>query len=81
MAAPVVTKDGANDAIAFRGRLEPGAAVSGRYWVAGAWSGSGIRDLLGYLAEEEVRARATATVGKFTFTKTSRPERVEGEAY
>ena len=61
-------------------RLEPGRAVEGRYWVAGAWSGSGIPDLLGYLGELDAEARASVKVGNYRFARTPDPQRVEGEA-
>ena len=78
---PLVTRGEKNETIVFHGRLQPGLAFSGRYWLAGAWSGSGIRDLLGYLAAEGDRARSGVTVGGYRFSKTPNPERVEGEAF
>ena len=44
---PVATKDDVNECVVFRERLDPGAAVSGRYRVAAAWSGTGIRTCCG----------------------------------
>jgi hypothetical protein len=79
-ADPVETKDDRNECVIFRRRLEPGAAVSGHYWLAGAWSGSGIRDLLAYLKEEEKRARVSLQASEYRLVKTPLPERVEGEA-
>jgi hypothetical protein len=75
---PLVTKGEKNDVIVFGRKLQAGQAVTGRYQVAGAWSGSGVGDLLGYLRGLPVRKRVT--VGGYQFTKTPRPERVEGEA-
>jgi len=60
-------------------RLTPGRAVEGKYWVAGAWSGSGIQDLLGHLAGIEREARLQVEVNAFHHTHTPRPDRVEGE--
>jgi hypothetical protein len=79
-AAVLATGKDANEVVVFNEKLRPGVAVSGRYWVAGAWSGSGAGDLLRYLAAEEGRARATVKIGALRFTKTPKPERVEGEA-
>jgi hypothetical protein len=79
-AAPVTTKEGGNECIAFRQHLAPGQAVRGHYRVAGAWNASGIGNLLGYLAEEDARTRPVVRVGGFRFTKTPKPERIEGES-
>lgn len=79
-AAPLATREGTNECVIFNGRLAPGRTVSGRYQVAAAWSGSGIADLLGYLAGVEPAARATVTVSGFRFARTPNPQRVEGEA-
>jgi hypothetical protein len=77
----LTTPEGPNDSIVFRTRLEPGQAVSGRYWVAAAWSGSGIRDLLGHLAGVERQARAVVSVDSYKHAGTPAPERLEGEAF
>jgi len=77
---PLETKDDGNECIVFRQRLEPGHAVEGRYWLAGAWSGSGIKNLLGRLTAIGNQARASVTMGKYRFTRTPNPQRVEGEA-
>ena len=77
---PLATKDDGNECVVFRQRLEPGHAAEGRYWVAGAWSGSGIKDLLGHVAGIGDRARASVTTGKYVFTRTPTPRKVEGEA-
>ena len=79
-AAPLATREDANECVVFRGKLGPGTAVSGRYWVAAAWSGSGVKDLLPHLAAVEKEARAAVAVGKYKFTRTPAPQRVEGEA-
>jgi hypothetical protein len=79
-AEPVATKDDSNECVIFRRRLGPAASVAGHYWLAGVWSGSGIRDLTGYLEEEEKRARVRLQVGGYRYVKTPLPERVEGEA-
>jgi len=76
----LTTKDDANECIVFRRRLEPGRAIEGRYWLAGAWSGSGIKDLPGYLRGVDAEARAAVKVGNYRFTATPNPQRVEGEA-
>jgi hypothetical protein len=77
---PLTTKDDKNECIVFRARLEPGRSVSGRYWVAGAWSGSGIATLLPHLAETEKKARATVAIGSFRHAATPTPKRLEGES-
>jgi len=77
---PLATREERNECVVFHARLEPGKAVEGRYQVAGAWSGSGIPDLLGYLRELEPKARAEVEVGKFRFTPTPVPQKVEGES-
>jgi hypothetical protein len=76
----LMTKDGGNECIVFRQRLEPGHAAEGRYWLAAAWSGAGIKDLLAHVAAIEKQARASVTVGKYRFTRTPNPQRIEGEA-
>ncbi len=78
---PLATKDDRNECVVFRARLEPGHAVAGRYWLAAAWSGAGIADLLGEMRAIEPQARATVLVGKFHYTRTPNPQRIEGEAY
>ncbi|HWQ52941.1 MAG TPA: DUF4861 family protein [Bryobacteraceae bacterium] len=78
--APLATKEDSNEAIAFRLKLEPGRAVSGRYWVAAAWSGSGIKDLLPHLVAVEKEARATVRVTNYRLVRTPAPQRVDGEA-
>jgi len=77
---PLVTKDGRNECIVFRQRLEPGHATQGHYWMAGAWGRSGIDDLPAYLREIDREARASVTLGDYRFARTPFPERVEGEA-
>ncbi len=77
----LTTKDANNDVAIFRMRLEPGHAVTGRYWMAAAWSGSGIHDLLGHLSEIEREARASVVIRNFSHTRTPIPDRLEGEAY
>ena len=77
---PVETGEGANECIVFHQKLAPGQAVSGRYWVAAAWAGSGFPDLLGRLDAVEREARASVTVGNFQIVRTPAPQRVEGEA-
>ena len=78
---PLATKDDKNENVVFRQRLAPGKAATGRYWVAGACSGSGIGDLLAYLRSEEPKAKSQVRVSGFRVSKTPMPERVEGEAY
>ena len=77
---PIATKDDRNAAVVFRARLMPGHAVAGTYWLAAAWSGSGIQDLLGHLAAIEGEARARVQVGSFHHTHTPHPDRLEGES-
>lgn len=75
------TPEGPNDSIVFQTRLTPGHAVSGRYQVAAAWSGSGDEDLLGHLAGIEQKARATVVVDSYEHAATPAPGRLEGEAF
>lgn len=75
------TPEGLNESIVFRTRLEPGHAVTGRYWVAAAWSGSGIHDLLGHLAGIERQARSVVVVDSYKHAVTPAPQRLEGEAF
>ncbi|HEY3839860.1 MAG TPA: DUF4861 family protein [Bryobacteraceae bacterium] len=79
--APLLTKGESNQIIVFHRKLQPGQGVTGRYWVAGAWSGSGIRDLPSYLAAEQIRAQSAVKVADYRFAKTPKPQRVEGEAF
>ena len=69
-----------NQAIVFDGKLRASTPVSGRYHVAGAWSGTGVGDLLSYLKAEDERARAKVKIGATRIVKTPMPGRVEGEA-
>jgi len=78
---PVNTPEAPSEGVVFKTRLEPGHAVGGRYWVAAAWSGSGIQDLLGHLASVERQARAAVVISGYQHAKTPAPERLEGEAY
>lgn len=75
------TPEGLNESIVFRTRLEPGHAVSGRYWIAATWSGSGIHDLLGHLAGIERQARTAVVVDGYKHAATPAPKRLEGEAF
>jgi hypothetical protein len=80
-ADPLATKEDKNECVVFRQHLEPGRAVTGRYWLAAAWSGGGIKDLLGHLAAVERQARATVRVSGFKHSLTPAPQRLEGEAH
>lgn len=80
-AGTLKTRDGNNLAVFFRDRLKPGHAVSGHYWVAADWSGSGIQDLLEHLRQVGSQARASVTVGGYSHSTTPEPSRLEGEAY
>jgi hypothetical protein len=75
------TKDGNNDVAIFRDRLAPGHAVTGHYWLAADWSGSGIQNLLGHLEKVEQKTRASIVVGNYRHSSTPEPKRLEGEAY
>jgi hypothetical protein len=79
-ARPIATRDARNEVVLFRQALGPGRAVEGRYWVAAAWSGSGIRDLLPHLARVEQQARAAVRVENLRLARTPYPERITGEA-
>ncbi len=78
---PLATKEDRNAAIVFAQRLAAGRAVEGRYAVAAAWSGSGVRDLFAHLDEVEDQARTSLKISNYRFTPTPAPSRVEGEAY
>ncbi|HEY0307555.1 MAG TPA: DUF4861 family protein [Acidobacteriaceae bacterium] len=74
------TKNDANEAVIFSERLEPGKAVTGHYWVAASWSGSGIEDLLHHLKEIQGKTRSSLVVDGLKHERTPAPERLEGEA-
>lgn len=80
-AGTLKTHEADNSIAIFKTRLEPGHAVTGHYWMAADWSGSGIHDLLGHLAEVEQQAHASVTIGGYKHESTPMPERLEGEAY
>lgn len=80
-AGQVKTPDGDNDTIVFHSRLQPGHAVEGSFWVAAAWSGSGIQDLLGHLRRIEQESESPLVIGNFVHSVTPAPQRLKGEAY
>lgn len=80
-APPIATKDGANEVVLFRRQLAPGQLVEGQYWLAAAWSGTGIRDLLSHLTHVEQQARAAVRIEHLRLARTPWPERIEGEAH
>lgn len=80
-APPVQTREDRNECVVFRRKLAPGRAAGGVYWLAAAWSGSGIPDLMTHLKGVEPEARARVTVSGFQHARTPLPQRVEGEAY
>lgn len=80
-AGTIKTPDGNNDVVIFRTALKPGQAVTGHYWVAAAWSGSGIHDLLGHLSNQARLARENVVISNFSHVSTPTPGRLEGEAY
>lgn len=80
-APPMATKEAANEVVLFRQALAPGRLVEGRYWLAAAWRGTGIRDLLPHLRRVEPQARAAVRIEALRLARTPWPERVEGEAH
>jgi hypothetical protein len=81
LAPPLVTKDDRNECVVFRTQLAPGRAATGRYALAAAWSGTGIRDLIPHLAALDPQARAAVTIQNLRHARTPTPQRLEGEAY
>lgn len=75
------TPDGENDTVVFHSRLTAGHAVEGTFWVAAAWSGSGIQNPLQHLRVIEQQTRDALVVGNFAHSVTPAPQRLEGEAY
>lgn len=80
-APALVTTEASNDIVVFRDRLTPGRAVEGRYWLAAAWSGSGVGDLLPHLRRAEQKARAHVRVADLQHARTPKPDLIEGEAH
>jgi hypothetical protein len=80
-ASTLATKEASNDIVIFRSRLAPGRAVEGRYQMAAAWSGSGVRDLLPSLRRVEQQARATVRITNLQNARTPNPGLIEGEAH
>jgi len=78
---PITTPDGKNEVAIFNKTLSCGQTVREDYAVAAAWNGSGVADLLGYLAGMKGRVNATVVVSGERLEQTPQPERVEGEAY
>ncbi|HZY62656.1 MAG TPA: DUF4861 family protein [Edaphobacter sp.] len=75
------TQDDDNSIAVFGTQLKPGHAVSGHYWLAADWSGSGIHDLLGHLHEVQRQTQAHVVIDNFKHDRTPKPARLEGEAY
>ena len=75
------TPDGENDTAIFHSRLEAGHAVSGRYWLAAAWQGSGIEDPLEHLRQLKASVGREAGVSNYRHSVTPMPKRLDGEAY
>lgn len=79
--SPIVTPEGKNEVAIFKKALSGGQAIEEDYAVAAAWSGSGIPDLLRYLAGLQPRVNARVVVSGERLERTPQPERIEGEAY
>lgn len=77
----VRTPDGGNDVILFHSRLQPGHAVEGTFWVAAAWSGSGIQNPLQHLRLVERQTHNDLAISGLAHSVTPTPQRLEGEAY
>ena len=77
----LATPDGDNEIILFHKRLTTAQAVEGTFWVAAAWSGSGIPDLLRHLSLVEAEAKSPLVIGAFAHSVTPAPQRLKGEAY
>jgi hypothetical protein len=76
----VRTADGSNRAVIAHQKLHPGHAVEQVYAVAGAWSGSGIKNLAESLKLLSVKFEQRAETGELTFLRTPHPEKVDAEA-
>ncbi len=75
------TPDSDNDTVVFHDRLGNGHAVEGTFWVAAAWSGTGIQNLLEYLRSIQQQTASRVVVGSYTHSVTPAPQRLQGEAY
>lgn len=76
----VRTADGSNHAVAARDKLRPGHAVEQVYAVAGAWSGSGIKNVSESLKQLQNKFQERVETGGLTFSRTPHPEKVDAEA-
>ncbi|HET7213867.1 MAG TPA: DUF4861 family protein [Terriglobia bacterium] len=79
--SPITTPEGKNKAAVFKKTVSAGQAIEEDYAVAAAWSGSGIPDLLHYLAGLQPRVNARVVVSGERLEQTPQPQRIEGEAY
>jgi hypothetical protein len=80
-ASGLQTPEGSNRVVIFNQPLEPGQAVSGSFAAAAAWSPSGIRDPVQYLADEQRQVEARVEVDDERLEKNPQPQRITGEAY
>jgi hypothetical protein len=78
--AQVRTQDGPNHGIAATRTLKAGESRTLEYAVAGAWSGSGIRDLRGYLVRVGKEVAGQIVLSGLKFETTPNPEKVDAEA-
>ena len=78
---PITTPEGKNEVAVFKKTLSAGQAIEEDYAVAAAWSGSGIPDLLHYLAGLQPRVNARVVISDERLEQTPQPQRIEGEAY
>jgi hypothetical protein len=76
----VPTADGSNQAVAARDKLRPGHAVKQVYAVAGAWGGSGIKNVSESLKQLQTKFQEHVETGELTFSRTPHPEKVDAEA-
>lgn len=73
--------DGDNEIVLFHNRLTKTHVVEGTFWVAAAWSGSGIPDPLRHLRLLGAETESPLVIRMFAHSVTPAPQRLEGEAY
>jgi hypothetical protein len=73
------TPDGSNRAVLGNATLEPGRTAELIYAAAGAWSGSGIKNLGESLKQFRGQAEGKPEIDALTFTRTPNPEKVDAE--
>ncbi len=73
------TPDGSNRVVTAKVKLAPGRTSELIYAAAGAWSGSGIKNLSESLKQFRGQAEGKPEIDALTFTRTPNPEKVDAE--